>query len=109
MSHRPASCRMPGPASRGSAYTAGSTELKAVCCAILASAFHVRVKLPNVTKPPSTASQHEHNHGRMKIIVMKFGGSSLANAGKIKHVAGRVIARKHDGYWPVVVVSAPGD
>ena len=40
---------------------------------------------------------------------MKFGGSSLANAAKIKHVAGRVIRRKHDGYRPVVVVSAPGD
>ena len=45
----------------------------------------------------------------MKIVVMKFGGSSVANAEKIKHVAGRVIARKHDGYRPVVVVSAPGD
>jgi aspartate kinase len=40
---------------------------------------------------------------------MKFGGSSVANADKIKHVAGRVIAREKDGYRVVVVVSAPGD
>jgi aspartate kinase len=45
----------------------------------------------------------------MKLIVMKFGGSSVANAEKIKHVARRVIGRKKDGYHVVVVVSAPGD
>ena len=45
----------------------------------------------------------------MKLIVMKFGGSSVANAEKIKHVAGRVTSRKKDGYRVVVVVSAPGD
>src|SRR5882672_6712843 len=45
----------------------------------------------------------------MKLVVMKFGGSSVANAEKIKHVAGRVVARKEDGYRVVVVVSAPGD
>ena len=45
----------------------------------------------------------------MKLVVMKFGGSSVANAEKIKHVASRVIARKSDGYGVVVVVSAPGD
>lgn len=40
---------------------------------------------------------------------MKFGGSSVANAEKVKHVAGRVIQRKKSGYGVVVVVSAPGD
>ena len=40
---------------------------------------------------------------------MKFGGSSVANAEKVKHVAGRVIAKKKEGYRVVVVVSAPGD
>ena len=27
----------------------------------------------------------------MKLVVMKFGGSSVANAEKVRHVAGRVI------------------
>ena len=45
----------------------------------------------------------------MKLVVMKFGGSSVANADKIKHVAGRVIERQSEGYRVVVVVSAPGD
>jgi aspartate kinase len=45
----------------------------------------------------------------MKLVVMKFGGSSVADAQKIKHVAGRVAARKQDGFRIVVVVSAPGD
>lgn len=45
----------------------------------------------------------------MKLVVMKFGGSSVANAEKIKRVSQRVIARKKDGYHVVVVVSAPGD
>lgn len=45
----------------------------------------------------------------MKLVVMKFGGSSVADAAKIKHVAGRVIQKKKEGYRVVVVVSAPGD
>ncbi|MFC1546657.1 aspartate kinase [bacterium] len=43
------------------------------------------------------------------IVVMKFGGSSVADADKIKHVADQVIAKKREGYNVVVVVSAPGD
>jgi aspartate kinase len=45
----------------------------------------------------------------MKLVVMKFGGSSVADAEKIKQVAGRVIQNKGNGYRTVVVVSAPGD
>jgi aspartate kinase len=45
----------------------------------------------------------------MKLVVMKFGGSSVANAEKVKHVASRVIGKKQEGYGVVVVVSAPGD
>lgn len=45
----------------------------------------------------------------MKLVVMKFGGSSVANAEKVKHVASRVLAKKASGYRVVVVVSAPGD
>lgn len=44
-----------------------------------------------------------------KIIVMKFGGSSVADASKIKNVAHKVVAKKKLGYKVVVVVSAPGD
>src|SRR5471032_1684372 len=40
---------------------------------------------------------------------MKFGGSSVANAEKMKQVAGRIIQKKKEGYKVVVVVSAPGD
>jgi len=45
----------------------------------------------------------------MALVVMKFGGSSVADADKIKRVAGRVIAKKKQGNRVVVVVSAPGD
>jgi len=44
-----------------------------------------------------------------KLIVQKFGGSSVANANKIKNVASRVAGYKKNGYDVVVVVSAPGD
>lgn len=45
----------------------------------------------------------------MKLVVMKFGGSSVADADKIKRVAGRVIEKKKAGFGIIVVVSAPGD
>jgi aspartate kinase len=45
----------------------------------------------------------------MPLVVMKFGGSSLADTGKIKLVASRVIEKKKAGNRVVVVVSAPGD
>jgi aspartate kinase len=45
----------------------------------------------------------------MSLVVMKFGGSSVADADKIKRVAGRVIDKKKKGNKVVVVVSAPGD
>lgn len=45
----------------------------------------------------------------MKLVVMKFGGSSVADADKIRHVASRVMAKKKSGHRVVVVVSAPGD
>lgn len=45
----------------------------------------------------------------MKLVVMKFGGSSVAGAEKVKHVAGRVIEKTKAGLGAVVVVSAPGD
>lgn len=44
-----------------------------------------------------------------KLIVQKFGGSSVSNPDKIKNVAKRVASYKKKGYNVVVVVSAPGD
>ena len=33
----------------------------------------------------------------MGLVVMKFGGSSVANAEKMNHVAGKIIAKKKAG------------
>ncbi|MFC1650008.1 aspartate kinase [Candidatus Latescibacterota bacterium] len=43
------------------------------------------------------------------LIVQKYGGSSLADAEKVKSVAARIIALKEKGNDVVVVVSAMGD
>ena len=45
----------------------------------------------------------------MAIIVQKYGGTSVANIERIKHVAKRVVDSKTHGLLPVVVVSAMGD
>src|SRR4030042_4015089 len=45
----------------------------------------------------------------MGLIVQKYGGSSVANAEKIKNVARRIAATKSSGNEVVVVVSAMGD
>lgn len=45
----------------------------------------------------------------MKIIVQKFGGSSVANVERIKRVAGRIVSYKRKGWSVVAVVSALGD
>ncbi|MFH1248134.1 MAG: aspartate kinase [Candidatus Omnitrophota bacterium] len=44
-----------------------------------------------------------------RLIVQKFGGSSLANVERIQNVAKRVVSYKHKGHDLVVVVSALGD
>ncbi len=44
-----------------------------------------------------------------KIIVQKYGGTSVADPERIKSVAKRVVATKKSGYNVVVVVSALGD
>ncbi|MDD5680237.1 MAG: aspartate kinase, partial [Candidatus Omnitrophica bacterium] len=43
------------------------------------------------------------------IVVQKYGGSSVANAGRVMKVAQRIIKYKRQGYKMVVVVSAQGD
>ena len=45
----------------------------------------------------------------MPLIVQKFGGSSVSDAEKIKHVAQRVLQTQADGNQVCVVVSAMGD
>lgn len=45
----------------------------------------------------------------MALIVQKYGGSSVADAEKIKHVARRIAKAKDEGNQVVVVVSAMGD
>jgi aspartate kinase len=45
----------------------------------------------------------------MALIVQKYGGTSVADAGKIRNVARRIIARKEKGDQVVVVASAMGD
>lgn len=45
----------------------------------------------------------------MKILVQKYGGTSVESTEKIKNVAKRVVAEKEKGYEIVVVVSAMGE
>jgi len=45
----------------------------------------------------------------MALIVQKYGGSSVANAERIKNVARRIAAAKDKGDQVVVVLSAMGD
>ena len=45
----------------------------------------------------------------MSLIVQKYGGSSVANAGRIQRVARRIVEKKKAGHKLVVVVSALGD
>ncbi|MBI5124515.1 MAG: aspartate kinase, partial [Candidatus Omnitrophica bacterium] len=43
------------------------------------------------------------------IIVQKYGGTSVADIGRIKNVAKRVVKARRAGYGVVVIVSALGD
>ena len=45
----------------------------------------------------------------MKLAVLKFGGTSVANAEKIKTAADTILRTRRQGYHVVTVVSAPGD
>ncbi|HBA60672.1 MAG TPA: aspartate kinase [Elusimicrobia bacterium] len=45
----------------------------------------------------------------MSIIIIKFGGSSLADPGKIRRAAALVLGARRRGLRPVAVVSAPAD
>ncbi|HEY6213392.1 MAG TPA: aspartate kinase [Vicinamibacterales bacterium] len=45
----------------------------------------------------------------MSVVVQKYGGSSVADASKLKQVADRVMRTRRQGHGVVVVVSAMGD
>ena len=45
----------------------------------------------------------------MSLIVQKYGGTSVSDVKKIKHVSRRIIERLEQGHSIVVVVSAMGD
>ena len=45
----------------------------------------------------------------MALVVQKYGGSSVADAERIKRVAERIVASRRSGHDVVVVVSAMGD
>ncbi len=45
----------------------------------------------------------------MKTIIIKFGGSSLADPGRIRRAAAMVLLSRRRGLRPVAVVSAPAD
>ena len=45
----------------------------------------------------------------MSLVVQKYGGSSVANAGRIQNVAARAVQTKRAGHQLVVVVSAMAD
>ena len=45
----------------------------------------------------------------MGLVVQKYGGSSVADAERIKRVAERIVATRREGHDVVVVVSAMGD
>src|SRR5205085_12136103 len=45
----------------------------------------------------------------MALLVQKYGGSSLADAERIRHVAGRIRRARQAGHDLAVVVSAMGD
>ncbi|ANE48084.1 aspartate kinase [Paenibacillus swuensis] len=45
----------------------------------------------------------------MSLIVMKFGGSSVGDAERMKRVANRIAEKKNEGHQCVIVVSAMGD
>src|SRR4051812_7492988 len=45
----------------------------------------------------------------MAVVVQKYGGSSVADVERLRHVAGRVVRTRQAGHDVVVVVSAMGD
>src|SRR5262245_36676264 len=59
--------------------------------------------------PRSNRSGKSYPQSSMAVIVQKYGGSSVADLGKLKRVAERVMETRELGHHVVVVVSAMGD
>ncbi|HHY45920.1 MAG TPA: aspartate kinase [Firmicutes bacterium] len=56
----------------------------------------------------SITEEVSRDEGNRRIIVQKFGGTSVATAEGRNRVASKVAQAKKEGFWPVVVVSAMG-
>ena len=59
--------------------------------------------------PFAVIGEPERKAERTNIVVMKFGGTSVADATRIKRVAGRIVDARKAGHPVVAVVSARGD
>jgi aspartate kinase len=70
---------------------------------------------PTLQHRPRERSEREMTAARMRgpmpaqLIVQKFGGSSVGDAGRIRHVAQRIARARATGADLVVIVSAMGD
>ncbi len=60
-------------------------------------------------QPFAVIGKPERKAERTNIVVMKFGGTSVADATRIKRVAGRIVDARKAGHPVVAVVSARGD
>ena len=60
-------------------------------------------------QPIAVMGRGESKTVRTNIVVMKFGGTSVADATRIKRVAGRIVDARKAGHPVVAVVSARGD
>ena len=58
---------------------------------------------------PSVSRELQAEPARLGTIVMKFGGSSVADTARLKAVAGRIVAAREAGSRVVAVLSAMGD
>jgi aspartate kinase len=57
---------------------------------------------------PVPAVERDHEAPHVETVVMKFGGSSVADPDKLKSVARRLVAAREDGSRVVAVLSAMG-
>ena len=69
----------------------------------------VIMPMPSVTAKPRTGPVGVLPGMSLPLVVQKFGGSSLADADRIKRVARRIARERAAGHDLVVIVSAMGD
>ena len=56
----------------------------------------------------ATAMRDKEGLNELKVVVQKYGGTSVGTTEKIRRVADKIIKKKNEGYEVVVVVSAMG-